>query len=61
MKHSPAPHLLTRAGPRPPEPGRDGVRFLGDLALARARVHEFCGPARRTLALQVARALTGPV
>lgn len=61
MKHSPAPHLLTRAGQRPPEPGRDGVRFLGDLALARARVHEFCGPARRTLALQVARALTGPV
>jgi len=31
------------------------------LEIARARAHEFCGPARRTLALIAARATTGPV
>lgn len=35
--------------------------FLGTLRLARARVHEICGPARRTLALMVARETAGPV
>ncbi len=35
--------------------------FLDGLTLARARAHEFCGPARRSLALFVARALSGPV
>ena len=37
------------------------MAFLGDLALARARVHELCGASRRVLALTVAQALTGPV
>lgn len=54
-----AAHLLTRQSHRkrtaPP------VTFLGDLALQPARVHEFCGMARRRLALKVAGALQGPV
>ena len=35
--------------------------FLGDLALPLARVHEFCGNARRTLAVMLAARMTGPV
>jgi protein ImuA len=50
-------HLLSRHGHRPPP----GVPFLGDLALATARLHEVCGPARRTFALAVAGAMEGPV
>nr|WP_291337619.1 hypothetical protein [Defluviimonas sp.] len=42
-------------------PARGALPFLGALSLARARVHEFCGPARRTLALMAARATKGPV
>jgi protein ImuA len=34
---------------------------MAGLELAAARVHEVCGPARRTLALAVADGLTGPV
>lgn len=49
-----------------PQPGRPCRRspdlaFLDGLRLARARVHEFCGPARRTLALMAARETAGPV
>jgi protein ImuA len=40
---------------------RPALPFLGQLTLARARVHEFCGPSRRTLALMAARATLGPV
>jgi len=40
---------------------KPGLAFLGDLTLAKARVHEFCGPSRRTLALIAARATQGPV
>ena len=49
--------LLSRHGHRP----RPGVAFMGDLALATARVHEVCGAARRTFALTVAGAMEGPV
>jgi len=38
-----------------------GPCFLQGLSLTPARAHEFCGPARHTLALIVARAFTGPV
>jgi protein ImuA len=52
------PHpALSRQSHRPPP----GVAFLGDLALATARVHEACGAARRTFALVLAGAMTGPV
>lgn len=37
------------------------IRVLAGVDLARARLHEVCGPARRSFALIVARALTGPV
>lgn len=33
--------------------------FLGDLRLDRGRVHEFCGPARRSLALMAAGGVAG--
>jgi len=49
--------LLTRRAYRE----KPGLPFLDGLALVHARAHEFCGPARRTLALLVARATEGPV
>ncbi|MEJ6714978.1 MAG: hypothetical protein QNL16_13645 [Rhodobacterales bacterium] len=49
--------LLTRHSYRP----KPGLAFLEGLSLAQARVHEFCGSARRTLALIAARATEGPV
>ncbi len=49
--------LLSRRPHRP----KPGLGFLDGLALAPSRVHEFCGPARRTQALIAARALDGPV
>ena len=59
MTASAATHLLTRTSHR--RRGVATVRFLGDLTLERARVHEFCGAARRRLAMKLAGALTGPV
>lgn len=61
MQHTPAAHMLTRSSHRNPAPGKMAVTVMGELVLARARAHEICGPARRTLALAVARALTGPI
>lgn len=52
-----SPPPLSRQPPRP----RAGLPLVGDLGLARGRVHEFCGPARRTLALIAARGCAGPV
>lgn len=52
-------HLLDRKSHR--RRAAPGVRFLDDLSLDRGRVHEFCGLARRRLALMVAGALQGPV
>ncbi|MEO0484273.1 MAG: hypothetical protein AAF092_00020 [Pseudomonadota bacterium] len=52
-----AAHLLTRERPREGE----APPFLGDLRLATSRVHELCGPARRSLALMIAAAMEGPI
>lgn len=38
-----------------------GLSLPGDMPLAPARTHEFCGPARHTLAMIVAGRTTGPV
>lgn len=51
--------MLTRASHRAPEP--HGLRFVGDLTLAPARVHEFCGLSRRTLAMIAAGRTEGSV
>ncbi len=52
-------HLLTRQSHRRPDTPK--VTFAGDLGLDLSRTHELCGTARRTLALTIARATTGPV
>lgn len=52
-------HLLTRHSHR--RSYAPGVDMLGGLTLDRGRVHEFCGTARRRLALLAAGALSGPV
>ena len=54
-----AAHLLDRKSHR--NRAAATVAFLDDLTLERARVHEFCGTARRRLALKLAGALHGPV
>lgn len=54
-----AAHLLNRKSHR--NHGTPALAFLEDLTLERARVHEFCGIARRRLALKLAGALQGPV
>ncbi|MEO0917005.1 MAG: hypothetical protein AAFY31_08490, partial [Pseudomonadota bacterium] len=54
-----AAHLLTRTSHR--RPGAAPAAFLNGLSLERARVHEFCGSARRRLALKLAGCLSGPV
>ncbi len=54
-------HDLARLIRQSERQGHGTLPFLGALTLERARVHEFCGPARRTLALMAARAMAGPV
>jgi protein ImuA len=49
--------LLTRA----PRRALPDLPLAPGLGLARARLHELCGPARRTLALIAARGCDGPV
>lgn len=47
--------MSTQLFPSPVCARHPALPFLGTLRLARARVHEICGPARRTLALMVAQ------
>ena len=54
-----APSILTRTRPHRSAP--QGQRLAGDLSLEHARVHEFCGNARQTLALILAGQMQGPV
>ncbi len=49
---------LTRQSHRKPHPN---LSVVGPLEMAGGRAHELCGPARRRLALWVARATQGPV
>jgi protein ImuA len=49
--------LTSLAAPRP----QDLQPLAGDLTLRRGRVHEFCGPSRIRLAVQVMARSTGPV
>lgn len=46
---------------RRPHRATPALALGGDMTLARGGVHEICGSARRTLALQVAAAAAGPV
>lgn len=50
---------LTRSAPA--RSGPHPLRLLGRFDLARARTHEFCGGARRRLALLAAQGCEGPV
>lgn len=54
----PLPHALDAQ-----RPGRAArpLQVLPPLSLAAGRVHEFCGPARRTLAAMAAKCTTGPI
>ncbi len=61
MSEAFAPHLLTQGQHRRRPRDQRGQQLLGDLTLAPARVHEFCGPARRTLALTLGREMAGPI
>lgn len=59
MSETLSSHILNST--RKSRKGTSGARFLGELALAPARVHELCGPARHTLALTIAGGLSGPI
>lgn len=50
-------HMLSHRGDRV----RSALPVIEGMALERARVHEICGPARRTLAMVVVRAVPGEV
>lgn len=57
MSVAPA-HMLTRTQPHRPAKAQ---RFVAGQDLVMSRVHEFCGNARRTLALMLAAQMQGPV
>jgi len=50
-------HLLKRAPERP----KPSLTLHGDIALPLARVHEVCGPSRRTFAMWLAGQTRGPI
>jgi protein ImuA len=56
IRHMTAPALTRR-----PHRTADMVAPAPEMALARGRLHELCGPARRSGALWLAGAMTGPV
>ena len=49
--------ILKRDSYRPDQ----GIPMIGDIRLTSNRVHEFCGPARRRLAVMVASEMSGPI
>ena len=51
-------HLISRTHAHRPAASQP---FVGDLSLVKGRVHEFCGAARRTLAMLLARKMQGRV
>lgn len=53
-----AQHPLLR---RAPHKDRDALRLLGHLPLVKSRVHECCGPARRSFAIWLAQQTAGPL
>jgi protein ImuA len=53
--------MSTQLLERKPHRAPQGHPFIGDLTLPRARAHEFCGTARRTLALMLATQIQGPI
>ena len=52
-----SPPFLSRKAYSPPP----GINLVDGLTLTLSRCHEFCGPARRSLALMLAARLDGPV
>ncbi|NRB19091.1 MAG: hypothetical protein HRU33_16390 [Rhodobacteraceae bacterium] len=54
-------HMLHPPSPHPPSYRRPQVSILDGIALDYGRTHEVCGPARRSFALWLAAATTGPV
>jgi protein ImuA len=54
-------HMITHLLTRRPHRQQPGLPLVGDITLPRARVHEFCGPSRRVLALIAARQVQGPI
>lgn len=61
MSAATAPHLLSRSARRSAQKAQPGQPLLARLQLARARVHEFCGSARRSLAMTLAADMQGSI
>lgn len=54
-------HLMSQAISGPERRPHGVIRLSDEIALTRARVHEVCGPARRSFALWLAGQMRGPV